>query len=107
MTTNKRRSAFGHIGLNLVLTFMVVCASTFLNAQAKVPPANRKPVAAAPAVMPTTNLTGISLGPVGFAATGNGIEYHGGPVMLSSHNVYFIWYGNWSGNTATTILPAA
>lgn len=106
MTTNKRRSASGHIGLSLVLTIMVVCASTFLNAQTKVPPANRKPVNAAPAVMPTTDLTGVSLGPVGFAATGNGIEYHGGPVMLSSHNVYFIWYGNWSGNTATTILPA-
>ena len=25
--------------------------------------------------------------------------------MLGPHNVYFIWYGNWSGNTATTILP--
>jgi hypothetical protein len=37
--------------------------------------------------------------------TGNGIEYHGGPVMLGPHNVYFIWYGNWSVNTATTILP--
>jgi hypothetical protein len=37
--------------------------------------------------------------------TGNGIEYHGGPVMAGPHNVYFIWYGNWSGDTATTILP--
>jgi Phosphate-induced protein 1 conserved region len=37
--------------------------------------------------------------------SGNGIEYHGGPVMVSPHNVYYIWYGNWSGNTATTILP--
>jgi hypothetical protein len=36
---------------------------------------------------------------------GNGISYHGGPVMLGTVNVYFIWYGNWSGNTATTILP--
>lgn len=37
--------------------------------------------------------------------TGNGINYNGGPVMLGPHHVYFIWYGNWSGNTATTILP--
>src|SRR6266478_9250636 len=37
--------------------------------------------------------------------TGNGIEYAGGPVMLGPHNVYFIWYGNWTGNIATTILP--
>ncbi|HLX28866.1 MAG TPA: hypothetical protein VKV24_10325 [Casimicrobiaceae bacterium] len=38
----------------------------------------------------------------------NGISYHGGPVMLPNKlgapNVYYIWYGNWSGNTATSIL---
>jgi len=35
------------------------------------------------------------------------IIYHGGPVMTSSGgvNVYLIWYGNWSGNTGTTIVP--
>ena len=37
--------------------------------------------------------------------TGNGIEYHGGPVMRGPHDVYLIWYGNWSMNSATTILP--
>src|SRR5262249_28336108 len=35
----------------------------------------------------------------------NAIIYHGGPVMLGIPNVYYIWYGNWSGNSATTILP--
>ena len=35
---------------------------------------------------------------------GNGIDYHGGPVMVGTTNVYYIWYGNWAGNTATTIL---
>lgn len=45
--------------------------------------------------------------PDGFGlVTGNNIDYHGGPVMLGPHNVYFIWYGNWNNNTATTILPA-
>ena len=34
----------------------------------------------------------------------NGINYHGGPVLLGTVNVYYIWYGNWSGNSATTIL---
>ena len=34
----------------------------------------------------------------------NGIVYHGGPLILNTTNVYYIWYGNWSGNTATTIL---
>jgi hypothetical protein len=36
--------------------------------------------------------------------TGNGINYHGGPLILGTTHVYYIWYGNWSGNTATTIL---
>ena len=36
--------------------------------------------------------------------TGNGINYHGGPLMLGTTNVHYIWYGNWSGNTATAIL---
>src|SRR4051794_31138222 len=34
----------------------------------------------------------------------NGISYHGGPVMLGTTNVHYIWYGNWQGNSATTIL---
>ena len=28
--------------------------------------------------------------------TGNGISYHGGPVMPGAVNIYFIWYGNWT-----------
>ena len=35
---------------------------------------------------------------------GNGINYHGGPLMLGTTNVYYIWYGNWNGNSAVTIL---
>jgi hypothetical protein len=34
----------------------------------------------------------------------NGISYHGGPVMGGTKNVYYIWYGDWSNNTAQTIL---
>jgi len=35
----------------------------------------------------------------------NGIDYHGGPVMTGTKNVYYIWYGNWSGKTtAQSIL---
>jgi hypothetical protein len=36
--------------------------------------------------------------------SGNGIFYHGGPLMLGTTNAYYIWYGNWSGNTANSIL---
>ena len=41
----------------------------------------------------------------GGKTTDNGIEYHGGPVMHGSPTLYFIWYGNWSNDTATTLLP--
>lgn len=34
----------------------------------------------------------------------NGISYRGGPVMVDGVNVYYIWYGDWSGNTAPSIL---
>lgn len=37
-------------------------------------------------------------------ATGNGINYHGGPVMSSTITLYYIWYGNWNGNSAVSIL---
>ena len=36
--------------------------------------------------------------------SGNGIDYHGGPVLLGTPRIYYIWYGNWTGNSATTIL---
>jgi hypothetical protein len=34
----------------------------------------------------------------------NGIQYFGGPVMLGTVPVYYIWYGNWSGNDAPRLL---
>jgi hypothetical protein len=41
-------------------------------------------------------------------AKSNGIDYHGGPVMLGTVNAYVIWYGTWSFDgapaTATTII---
>ena len=49
---------------------------------------------------------GIAKAPPGNARPqgNNGIAYHGGPLILGTTNAYYIWYGNWNGNTATTIL---
>ncbi len=45
------------------------------------------------------------LGPARVSRGGaNGISYHGGPIILNGTNVHYIWYGNWSGNSAITIL---
>ena len=38
------------------------------------------------------------------SVSSNGISYHGGPLITGGVTVYYIWYGNWNGNTATTIL---
>ena len=43
-------------------------------------------------------------GGAGKRPSGNGISYHGGPIITGTVNVYSIWYGNWSGNSATTIV---
>jgi hypothetical protein len=45
-------------------------------------------------------------GKPGGKVIGNGINYHGGPLLNSTAgtNAYYIWYGNWTGNTATSIL---
>ena len=34
-------------------------------------------------------------------ATGNGINYNGGPVLSGGTNLYYIWYGNWG----TSVIP--
>ena len=38
--------------------------------------------------------------------TGNGINYHGGPVMSNTVTIYYIWYGNWNGNTGVSLLES-
>src|SRR5436309_12059660 len=38
--------------------------------------------------------------------TSNGISYHGGPLILNTVNAYVIWYGNWTGNSAVTLIPS-
>jgi hypothetical protein len=43
--------------------------------------------------------------PAAKAARGNGISYHGGPVITGTASFYYIWYGAWGSNTALTILP--
>ena len=44
----------------------------------------------------------------GAVVQGNGISYHGGPVMHGPVNVYFIWYGNWGTEytSASNIIDA-
>src|SRR5215470_14059442 len=38
---------------------------------------------------------------------GNGITYHGGPVILGTTNVYFVWYGTWSSGDQSILTNLA
>jgi hypothetical protein len=57
-------------------------------------------VVGAPTIAPPR----LASGEVAIESTGNGISYNGGPIMTGTVNVYYIWYGNWNNNSATTIL---
>ena len=38
------------------------------------------------------------------AASANGIDFHGGPLMTAPVHLYYIWYGDWSKSTSVKIL---
>src|SRR5262249_28902230 len=56
------------------------------------------------AIMPLAGQSAPAQPSAAASACTNGIDYHNGPIIADPH-VYFIWYGDWNGNTATTILP--
>ena len=39
--------------------------------------------------------------------TGNQIDYNGGPVLLGTTKVYYIWYGNWDASSMTILSNLA
>lgn len=38
---------------------------------------------------------------------GNGISYHGGPVMTAGPTIHYIWYGNWSSGDISILTDLA
>lgn len=71
------------------------------------------PSTSPPAVAPDVPLTSAApkkaitrvFGAKPTTAAGLPIEYHGGYVMDAGVNVYLVWYGDWTGWKAPTILP--
>jgi hypothetical protein len=87
---------------NLGAPLSALLLSAFYSVAVGVPPV---PPIEPPHGLPTK---GKAVNPSGQTnSTGNGIEYHGGPVLNNRNGptLYFIWYGDWSGNSATQILP--
>ncbi|HKV95037.1 MAG TPA: hypothetical protein VJW20_21000 [Candidatus Angelobacter sp.] len=109
-------ASLGKIKYALVLLF-VILAANFLTAQALKQHVDNPGQTAMDPVPddinhthrgnPNQTLPSI-LGPIGQAVvTGNGINYHGGPVLKGNPvPIYLIFYGNWNGtgsNTAATV----
>src|ERR1019366_5201450 len=101
-------NAIKPIGRSALITVLVIAAGTFVYTLA---------VSADPSdTLPTGRGIGTKDHPPqgnpngdagkGKPSPGNGISYHGGPVLTKGSNVYYIWYGNWGTNIAKTILPA-
>jgi len=94
--------SLGKMRYALVFLF-VLLAANFLAAQKVRPGAgddqrpNGHNQEAAPETMPAARPTGNAV------VTGNGINYHGGPVLQGNPvPVYIIWYGNWNGTGSNT-----
>jgi hypothetical protein len=99
----------GKVRFALAFLF-VILAVNFLAAQAVRPgQGNGDPVPDIHAHKGGPNQTLPALvGPIGqTVVTGNGINYHGGPVLKGNPvKLYVIWYGNWAGtgsNTAASV----
>jgi hypothetical protein len=88
-----KEAEFVKRNLGLLLALMLILASLGT-------------ASASPTEIQTKHVHALQNKPIGQAAPGaNGITYHKGPIMTGTPSLYVIWYGNWSGNTATTILP--
>jgi len=89
----------------LTVLCVFVCLS-FLNAQLSKTNNNMVPSGKGYGIPATES---VDEGAKGYTvSTGNGINYHNGPIMPNTVNVYFIWYGNWvngshSSDSATTV----
>src|SRR5205807_6580777 len=80
----------------LTLLF-VMLAVNFLAAQALRPPSSDGDDVRANGHVAETPAETMAAQPGGFAVVqGNGINYHGGPVLHGNVPIYVIWYGNWT-----------
>src|SRR5258706_846177 len=96
-----RRTRMKAITLTTTIAAVLIAFATSVNAGVTI----QNAPASGSGMVPTGKGWGVqptqALSPL---ISGNGIDYHGGPVMLGTTHIYYIWYGNWTGDTATTIL---
>jgi hypothetical protein len=85
-----------HYTVAKLLAFTLACGLTCSAQSSRMVVVNRSPLLRPSPASPLVNASPVS------PRSNNGIQYNGGPVMNSPHgvNVYFIWYGDWSKDTA-------
>src|SRR5262245_65287911 len=92
------------LGACLLAACLVGCVDT----DSDVDPASAAQSAVSDDVVPkaiTPTRDALVLTPL--AKSGNGINYHGGPVMTGGVNVYYIFYGNWSSGAKSILTTLA
>lgn len=118
MHSNSLRTFPGFKALSAVaLLALLGCGATEGSADGEDDHGSPKGTLETPVLEVTTARTFGSAPPAGAAAggeslgtatetlsSGHGIGYQNGAVMSGVVHVYYIWYGTWAGNTATTIL---
>jgi hypothetical protein len=65
---------------------------------------SQRPIVVMPSIGSTQPPRSMSAKTAAPPATGNGIDYHGGPIMSGTVNIYYIWYGSWGGTSTPAIL---
>ena len=80
----------------LLLLMLVGAFLTYGNAQSVRHATHVVPTGKGWGVETPTGISPAEAKPNPAVVTGNGINYHGGPVMPGTVNIYFIWYGNWT-----------
>ncbi len=91
MTSPFAKTRLGLVCLFIVLAANLLMAQSLRNGEDKAPDGKH---GQSGQTLPAT-------GPIGQTVVqGNGINYHGGPVLKASPvPIYIIWYGNWNGGT--------
>ena len=89
--------------VNRTLAVVATVAALIVSVQQVAAATDSRPTGKGGGIMPTPTPGGPVPDANGGAATVK-ITYHNGPIMTGGVTAYYIWYGNWSGNTATSIL---
>jgi Phosphate-induced protein 1 conserved region len=99
------KAPLGKMRYALAVLFVILAANLLVAQKPLNPATDKSPTGHVPSAVQEDIERAAPTGDA--VVTGNGINYHNGPVLKSNPvPIYIIWYGNWSGtgsNTAATV----